>query len=209
MVDKAPHTSHLRGRIRRLVAGVSAAAALTAASLTIVAPGTAQAATGSCANANVAIAGASHAAMQQSVVCLINQRRASFHLPKLVADTRLDLSAQRWTNDMVTHADFTHGAGAAFSDRISAVGFNWSNAGENIATGFETPNQVVAAWMASTGHCQNILSPVYREVGTGLANGMIAGASNVDGTWTQDFGLLMGQHPASANYGPAEGCPYN
>ena len=207
MVDKDPHTSHLRGRIRRLVAGVSAAAALTAASLTIVAPGTAQAATRSCPDANVAIAGAPHAAMQQSVVCLINQRRASFHLPRLVVNPRLDLSAQRWTNDMVSHADFTHGA--AFSQRISAVGFDWSNAGENIATGFETPNQVVAAWMASTGHCQNILSPVYREVGTGLANGMIAGASNVDGTWTQDFGLLMNQKPASANYGPAEGCPYN
>ena len=107
---------------------------------------------------------------------------------------------------MVSHADFTHGA--AFSERISAVGFDWSNAGENIATGFETPTEVVAAWMASTGHCQNILSPVFREVGTGVASGMIAGASNVDGTWTQDFGLLMGQHPASADYGPAEGCPY-
>ena len=206
MVDNNSHTHTFRGRIRRLVAGVFAAAALTAASLTIVAPGTAQAATGSCPDANVTIAGASHAAMQQSVVCLINQRRASFHLPKLIANSRLDTSAQRWTDDMVTHADFTHGA--AFSDRISAVGFDWSNAGENIATGFETPNQVVAAWMASTGHCQNILSPVFREVGTGLANGMIAGASNVDGTWTQDFGLLMNQHPASANYGPAEGCPY-
>jgi uncharacterized protein YkwD len=206
MDDNTSHTTHIRGRIRRLVAGLSAAAALTAASLTTVAPGTAQAATGSCANANVTIAQSSRARMDASVVCLINQRRAQFHLPKLISNSRLDRSAQGWTDDMVSHADFTHGA--AFAERISAVGFDWSNAGENIATGFQTPNTVVAAWMASTGHCQNILSPVYREVGTGVADGMIAGASNVDGTWTQDFGLLMGQHSASADYGPAEGCPY-
>jgi hypothetical protein len=63
--------------------------------------------------------------------------------------------------------------------------------------------------MASTGHCQNILNPQYRYVGTGVSGNAISGYSTGSGTWTQDFGLLMGQHAASGNWGPAEGCPYN
>jgi hypothetical protein len=62
--------------------------------------------------------------------------------------------------------------------------------------------------MASKGHCQNILNPVYRYVGTGVANDSISGYSTAAGTWTQDFGLLMGQHAASGNWAPAQGCPY-
>ena len=45
--------------------------------------------------------------------------------------------------------------------RITAAGFNSSAAGENIATGFATPHDVVKAWMASTGHCRNILAPTF------------------------------------------------
>jgi uncharacterized protein YkwD len=62
--------------------------------------------------------------------------------------------------------------------------------------------------MASTGHCQNILSPRFREVGTGVSRRPIAGLSSGGGTWTQDFGLAMGQPAPSANWGPAQGCPY-
>jgi uncharacterized protein YkwD len=108
---------------------------------------------------------------------------------------------------MVNSRDFSHGTD--FAARISAVGFDWSNVGENIATGYRTASTVVRAWMASPGHCQNILSPIYREVGTGVRDRPIAGYSSSTGTWTQDFGLLMNQPAASDNYGPADSCPYN
>jgi uncharacterized protein YkwD len=160
-----------------------------------------------CAGASSTIARASRAQLQRAVVCLINQERHRRGLPGLRENSRLNRSAQGWTNVMVTHRDFSHGAD--FSSRISAVGFDWSNAGENIATGYRTPATVVKAWMASTGHCQNILNPQYREVGTGVSNESIAGYSTRAGTWTQDFALLMGQHAPSGNWGPAEGCPYN
>jgi uncharacterized protein YkwD len=68
---------------------------------------------------------------------------------------------------------------------------------------------VVKAWMASKGHCQNILNPQAREVGTGVSDASIAGYSTLAGTWTQDFALLMGQHAPSGNWAAAEGCPYN
>jgi uncharacterized protein YkwD len=159
-----------------------------------------------CAAAHTTIAHASRAQLQRAVVCLVNQQRHSRGLPGLRENSRLNRSAQGWTNVMVTHRDFSHGAD--FAARISAVGFDWSNVGENIATGYAAPVTVVQAWMASKGHCQNILNPMYRYVGTGVSNKSISGYSTLAGTWTQDFGLLMGQHGASGNWGPAEGCPY-
>jgi uncharacterized protein YkwD len=160
-----------------------------------------------CMGANTPIRAASRDSLQSAVVCLINQQRSARGLAALNASSRLDRSAQGWTNVMVSRGVFSHGTD--FSARITAAGFDWSNAGENIATGYGTPATVVSAWMASTGHCQNILSPVYTEVGTGVRDLPIAGSSSAGGTWTQDFGLLMSQHAPSGNYGPADGCPYN
>jgi uncharacterized protein YkwD len=159
-----------------------------------------------CAHTRTPIVRTRRATLQRAVVCLINQQRRHHGLPGLRESARLNRSAQGWTNVMVTHRDFSHGAD--FAARISAVGFDWSNVGENIATGYRTAAAVVRAWMASKGHCQNILNPAYRYVGTGVADNSISGYSTLAGTWTQDFGLLMGQHPASGNWGPAAACPY-
>ena len=141
-----------------------------------------------------------------AVVCLINQQRTSRHLPPLRASLLLDRSAQKWTNAMVASDVFSHGTN--FAARISAVGYVWRSAGENIATGFQTPRSVVNAWMASTGHCQNILNPTYGNVGTGVSNRAVRGWASGAGTWTQDFALSMFKSPPSANWGPADHCPY-
>jgi uncharacterized protein YkwD len=200
MVATVSHTA------RRLLAG-SLLAATAATSLMVAAPGaTARSRSEGCANAHVQIAHSSTIRMQRAVVCLINQQRAERGLSKLVTSRKLDHSAQHWTNTMVDDSLFSHGAGTAFAARISAAGFDWENVAENIATGYATPSAVVGAWMRSPGHCTNILNPVYREVGTGVANSVIHGASDIDGTWTQDFGRLMGQRALSTNFGPAQGC---
>jgi uncharacterized protein YkwD len=144
--------------------------------------------------------------MRAAVLCLINRQRGDRGLPALHENSLLDHSAQGWSNTMVATRSFTHGAD--FAARISGVGFNWSSAGENIATGFRTPRDVVNAWMASTGHCQNILSPSYSYVGTGVNRHPVASFSSDPSTWTQDFALQMGQSAPSSNWGPANGCPY-
>jgi uncharacterized protein YkwD len=186
---------------KRVAAAFVAAFAVTLMMLIPVASAQAR-----CRGAHTRIRSSSRRALQRAVVCLINQQRHERGLPRLRANSRLNRSAQGWTNVMVSRRDFSHGTD--FSARISAVGFDWSNAGENIATGYKTPSAVVRAWMGSAGHCQNILSPIFREVGTGIRAGRIAGYSSRAGTWTQDFGLLMNQHAPSGNYGPADGCPY-
>lgn len=159
-----------------------------------------------CAGAHARIGSLRRAVAQRAVVCLINRQRRAHGLPPLAENARLNRSAQGWSNTMVATHYFGHGAD--FAARISAVGFRWSRAGENIATGYATPAAVVSGWMASTGHCQNILNPAYRSVGTGVRNRAVPGYGSGPGTWTQDFALGLGQRPASGNWRPAAGCPY-
>ena len=159
-----------------------------------------------CPHSQTPIAVAQRAEMRRAVLCLLDRQRHARGLPGLQASGRLDLSAQRWTNTMVDHGAFSHGAD--FAARITAAGFDWSHVGENIAAGYRTPAGVVRAWMRSTGHCQNILDPMFREVGTGTDAAAAGGSHSRRGTWTIDLGLGMGQRQASGNWAPAAGCPY-
>ena len=159
-----------------------------------------------CANADTPAVGASFHAIRVAVTCLINQQRVSRHLPALRDQSRLDRSAQGWTDGMIRSGAFWHGS--HFATRITAAGYNSSAAGENLATGFSTPRAVVSAWMASAGHCQNILDPSFSDVGTGIGRNPVGASSSGGAAWTQDFGLPMGQRPASTNFGPSRGCPY-
>jgi uncharacterized protein YkwD len=187
-------------------ARVAAVAALTViAALMATAPGAlADDNPPACPDAHVDITQAQPDQMRLAVLCLINEQRTAHGLPRLTPSAKLDRSAQGWTDSMVDSDEFTHGD--AFMDRISATGFDWTTVGENIATGYETPASVVRAWMRSPGHCANILDPAYREVGTGVSARRIPRASTELGTWTQDFGRLMGQPALSANDGPANAC---
>lgn len=157
-----------------------------------------------CPGADRPAARMSRKGTKRAAVCLINRQRAAHRLPRLRESRLLDRSAQGWTNRMVATGAFTHGAD--FAARLTAVGFAWSAAGENIATGYITPRGVIRAWIASTGHCQNILNPTYTHVGTGVVDGMVGGGSGA--TWTQDFALARGRRAPSHNWAAADGCPY-
>jgi uncharacterized protein YkwD len=161
-----------------------------------------------CAGADTPATIAPAQQMRSAVVCLINLERTGRRLPALRASPLLDRSAQTWTDLMVLTGNFSHGPGNAFALRISAAGYNWQTAGENIAAGYPTPRSVVAAWMASAEHCRNVLDPVFRDVGTGINPRPVRLASSGPATWTQDFGLLQSQSPPSGNQRPMDGCPY-
>ena len=192
-------------RSRRCLTTIGTALAISAAVFTPVASAHPRAHARGCRDAHASIAAVPHAAVQRAVVCLVNQQRARRQLPRLHQSPRLNRSAQGWTNTMVSQRDFSHGAD--FATRISAAGFNWQMVGENIAAGYRTPAAVVRAWMASPGHCRNILSPSFADVGTGLSDRKLPGAGG-SGTWTQDFGLPMSGHAPSGDWRPADGCPY-
>lgn len=158
-----------------------------------------------CAGANLPAVSTPLPALRQELVCLVNDERRAHGLPALQEDARLDRSAQSWTGHLVATGQFTHGSN--LSGRISAVGFPWRTAGENIASGFVSPAEVVRGWMGSPGHCANILDPQYREVGSGVI-ARATGGLHFGSTWTQDFALGNGQGFPSGNWGPASRCPY-
>ena len=159
-----------------------------------------------CANADTPATGNNSGAMRSAVVCLVNQQRAAHGLPALRISAKLNRSAQNWNDWMIGSGQFTHGNN--FAGRISAVGYDWQTAGENIATGFPTPRAVVQAWMASPDHCRNILDPSFRDIGTGVSPAAVGNWATQPSTWTNDFGLLMSQRAPSHNNGPQSGCPY-
>jgi hypothetical protein len=151
-----------------------------------------------CANADTPASQASVAEMTAAVNCLINQERVKFGLPPLNISPQLTKSAQGWASYLTTSNQFFHGN---VTGRMLAAGYNWGEAGEDLAGGYETPRDAVAGWMGSTDHCQNILWPDFRDMGSGVdaSGGPI---------WNEDFGLLISQNPPSTNFKPANGCPY-
>jgi uncharacterized protein YkwD len=161
-----------------------------------------------CANATTRARAASAPVMRRAVICLANRERAHYGLPALRESHKLNVSAQNYTAEMVRRDFFSHTApnGSTPGARIAATGFQWSWAGENIASGFSTPLSVVTAWMNSQGHCYNLLAPVFRDIGVGVSPHSVAGAGGA--TWTQDFALPMGAHAPSRNWGPSNSCPH-
>jgi uncharacterized protein YkwD len=146
----------------------------------------------SCPHAGVSATRLSKPALRAAVVCLINAERARHGLPRLRDSSRLDSAAQRWA----AADDLGHGSGPGA--HVSSAGLRWSAVGENVAS--------VAAWMASPGHCQNILDPRYREVGTGVNLHPVRGYASGPATWVQDFALAAGRRAASHNWVAAKSC---
>merc|ERR1712194_511354 len=79
----------------------------------------------------------------------------------------LNKSAKGHSQDMSAKGYFSHtGAdGSSFSQRNQRAGYCTSAGGENIAKGQRSEAQVVEGWLNSPGHCRNIMSGRYREIG--------------------------------------------
>lgn len=114
----------------------------------------------------------SNAVINQSalkVIALTNAERKKNGLPPLKTDTPLCKVAQTKTIDMETKNYFSHTSptyGSPF-EMMRDFGITYRTAGENIAMGQPTPEDVVNAWMLSEGHRRNILDPNYTGIGVG------------------------------------------
>jgi uncharacterized YkwD family protein len=120
-------------------------------------------------------------AFEQQVVELTNQERAKNGLPALKLDVELSKVARDKSKDMQTKNYFSHTSptyGSPF-DMMKAYGVSYKSAGENIAMGQRSPEEVVQAWMNSQGHRENIMNPNFTHIGVGhVATGNY---------WTQMF----------------------
>jgi len=99
---------------------------------------------------------------------------------------QVGIAARSHSKDMACNSFFSHTGsdGSSPSSRISREGYSWSAVAENIAAGYGDPATVVAGWMGSQGHKDNILNPNYTEIGIGYV--YVAG-SPYGAYWTADF----------------------
>lgn len=132
----------------------------------------------------------------RKVLTLVNDARARPRscggkrfppVPALTWNDRLAKAAQAHSNDMATHNYFRHEdrGGAQVGERASRSGYRWSRIGENIAAGQGSAEDVVSGWLASPGHCANIMNKEFREMGAWFA---VEPRSDLQIYWTQVFG---------------------
>ncbi|WP_433898001.1 CAP domain-containing protein [Pseudomonas sp. PSE1(2024)] len=95
--------------------------------------------------------------------------------------------AQEHSREMANNNYFDHKArdGRTPGDRAELAGYSGQQVGENIAAGQDTVQKVVAGWLASPGHCANLMNPQYRELGAAYA---VDPKSSAGIYWTAMFG---------------------
>jgi uncharacterized protein YkwD len=113
--------------------------------------------------------------------------RAFAPAPPLAWNDSLAVAALVHSRDMAARNYFDHAdaAGATVVQRATRSGYRWRVVGENIAAGQGSARQVVAGWLASPGHCANIMERDFAEMGAAYA---IEPHSAMEIYWTQVFG---------------------
>jgi uncharacterized YkwD family protein len=131
-----------------------------------------------------ASSGSSYSSFQNQVLTLVNQQRAANGLKALSMDSALTKTATLKSQDMAKLGYFDHTSptyGSPF-DMMKQFGITYRAAGENIAMGQTSPQQVMQDWMNSPGHRANILNSSFTKLGVGIAQN-----SSGQYYWTQQF----------------------
>lgn len=101
------------------------------------------------------------------VAALVNAERAKYGLSALTVDTNVQQAALVRAKETAQSFSHTRPNGSSFSTALTEAGVSYRTAGENIAYGQTTPQQVMNAWMNSSGHRANILNANYTTIGVG------------------------------------------
>lgn len=125
----------------------------------------------------LAAGGPARAVSAAGLVADANAQRVAAGLPPLALNGSLSAAAAGKAADMIRNNYWSHvspsGVGPWYW--ISAAGYPYEYAGENLAQGSADDAVVMAAWMASPEHRANLLSPNYRDMGCGFAEGVLLG----------------------------------
>jgi uncharacterized YkwD family protein len=110
---------------------------------------------------------------EAQVVSLVNAERSKQGLPALVHRADIKNVAEKKAMDMINSNYFSHTSpnyGSPFQ-MLKTFGVSYRSAGENIAKGQRSPQEVMNSWMNSSGHRANILNKGYNAIGVGYYNG--------------------------------------
>lgn len=113
----------------------------------------------------------------QELLADTNVKRQSVGLPPLLINEELSKAAAAKARDMFSKNYWAHNSpdGRTPWDFIIESGYAYTVAGENLAKNFSDSTGVVAAWMTSASHRDNLLKPSYRDIGFAVVNGTLNG----------------------------------
>lgn len=121
-------------------------------------------------------------AFAAEVVRLVNQERAKNGLNPLTMATNVQAAAQIRATELQTTFAHTRPDGRSYTTALKEQNVSYMGAGENIAWGQKSPEEVMSVWMNSEGHRANILNSKYTTIGVGYLQG-----ANGANYWTQLF----------------------
>lgn len=113
----------------------------------------------------------------ENVIREMNAMRAAKRLPPLVVNDKLTRAAESRMQDMIDGEWWSHESPDGMSPFVwlSAAGYDYMYAAENLAAGFETSPVLLEAWMESPGHRANIMGVQYSECGIAVIEGSTKG----------------------------------
>lgn len=118
----------------------------------------------------------------EAVASLVNAARQDAGLSELELDADLCAAAQARAQEIAQSFSHTRPDGSSCFTILEEFGISYRAAGENIAMGQRTPEEVMDGWMNSSGHRANILNGTFTSIGVGYyVDG--AGAAH----WVQIF----------------------
>ncbi len=126
----------------------------------------------------------------QKIITLTNSIRSNLGLANLVENNLLDISAYNKAQDMLVNQYFSHTSsdGKRIGAWLNSVHYDYSVAGENLAMGFSSAENVVNAWTKSKTHYSNMIDPDFNEIGVGVVAGNYLGKETT--LVAQHFGTL-------------------
>lgn len=105
----------------------------------------------------------------QAVLAEVNAARAKNGLSALTLDANMNRAAAVRAAELAQSFSHTRPNGSRGLTALNEAGVSYRTAGENIASGQQTAQAVVSAWMNSSGHRANILSSSFGRMGVGQA----------------------------------------
>ena len=112
---------------------------------------------------------------EASMYSLINSRRKTANLPALTINSKLEKSAKTKACDIRDKKYWSHvdPQGRSAWYLFLKYGYEYLQAGENLARDFKNDKEAMLALMASPTHKANILDPEFQDVGVGYCGAII------------------------------------
>lgn len=111
------------------------------------------------------------------IINLTNDIRTELNRPLLKRSDILEKAALAKAQDMIVGQYFAHSSpeNKGLKNFLDIYGYGFQSAGENLALGFSSAEEVVEAWTKSPTHYANMIDDDFIEIGVGAVSGKYQG----------------------------------